>query len=52
MERTDVYPGSKWWEIDFHVHTPASGTEYGKHDASEEEILMCICEQEYAYSCC
>ena len=36
--------GSKWWKIDFHVHTPASD-DYGKGDAqiknhtTEEEIL-------------
>ena len=36
--------GSKWWKIDFHVHTPASN-DYGKGDAhiknktTEEDIL-------------
>jgi len=36
--------GSKWWKIDFHVHTPASD-DYGRGDAqiknhtTEEEIL-------------
>jgi len=32
------YPGSKWWKIDFHIHTPAS-SEYKNKNTSEEEIL-------------
>jgi energy-coupling factor transporter ATP-binding protein EcfA2 len=35
----DMYPGSKWWKIDFHVHTPAS-TDYVNQNAAEEDILM------------
>lgn len=34
-----MYPGSKWWKIDFHVHTPASLDDYGDTAASEEDIL-------------
>jgi ABC-type lipoprotein export system ATPase subunit len=33
----DVFPGSKWWKVDFHAHTPASVC-YGK-DHPDEKIL-------------
>jgi len=39
----DMYPGSKWWKIDFHIHTPAS-SDYDNKDTSEEEILKAAME--------
>ena len=36
--KREIFPGSKWWKIDFHVHTPASNG-YEKADTTEEEIL-------------
>jgi energy-coupling factor transporter ATP-binding protein EcfA2/histidinol phosphatase-like PHP family hydrolase len=39
VKRTDGIPGSKWWKIDFHVHTPASG-DYRRRDATEEDVLQ------------
>jgi len=34
--KKDIYPGSKWWKIDFHVHTPASRE---CDHVSDEDIL-------------
>jgi len=39
----DMYPGSKWWKIDFHVHTPAS-SDYKNKDISEEKFLRTAME--------
>jgi histidinol phosphatase-like PHP family hydrolase/energy-coupling factor transporter ATP-binding protein EcfA2 len=38
VTQKDIYPGSKWWKTDFHVHTPAS-TDYENKDVTEEDIL-------------
>lgn len=32
-------PGSKWWKIDFHTHTPKSKNDYGHGDESLKSIL-------------
>ncbi|MCI5224309.1 MAG: histidinol phosphatase, partial [Candidatus Electrothrix sp. AR4] len=31
------FPGSRWWKIDFHTHTPASD-DYGREDTSCKDI--------------
>jgi ABC-type lipoprotein export system ATPase subunit/histidinol phosphatase-like PHP family hydrolase len=36
--QTDKIPGSKWWKVDFHIHTPASSC-YKKEDVSEVDLL-------------
>ncbi len=37
MNSETVIPGSKWWKIDFHTHSPASN-DYGREDASLKNI--------------
>lgn len=34
-----VYPGSRWWRFDFHVHTPASNKDYKNPDVTPDEWL-------------
>jgi energy-coupling factor transporter ATP-binding protein EcfA2 len=31
------FPGSRWWKVDFHTHTPKS-TDYGKGDPNEAQL--------------
>ena len=44
MEEQGAFPGSKWWKVDFHVHTPASINEYKDPNATEEDILRAAME--------
>ncbi|WP_291322862.1 hypothetical protein [Desulfonatronospira sp.] len=37
MDEKWDFPGSKWWEFDFHTHTPKS-KDYGRSDESVKNI--------------
>jgi len=39
LREQETYPGSKWWRIDFHVHTPASN-DYKNKNVTEEEMVL------------
>lgn len=43
MSKTDRLPGSRWWKVDFHSHSPSS-FDFGADEGADSQVDVDVCD--------